>query len=146
MGQAQALATTSTSNAIVLTDFDHRRLRGLIDVLRERGDDPTLDVLELELELAAVVDPKEIPPDVVTMNSTVEILDLDSKERRSITLVFPGTASVGVGRVSVLAPIGAALLGAHVGEEVTWPSPKGTRRARVETITYQPEAAGDWHL
>lgn len=142
----QAHHSTTTSTAIVVTEFDHRRLRGLIDVLRTRGDDPTLDVLELELDLAAVVDPHVIPPTVVTMNSTVEVVDPDTDEPRSLTLVFPGTASVGAGRVSVLAPIGAALLGARVGEVVTWPTPKGPRRARIGRITYQPEAAGDWHL
>lgn len=144
MNQAHHPSTTSTS--IVVTEFDHRRLRGLIDVLRERGDDPTLDVLELELDLASVVDPHAVPPTVVTMNSTVEVMDADTDEPRTLTLVFPGTAPVGEGRVSVLAPIGAALLGAHVGEEVTWPTPKGTRRARIQRIAYQPEAAGDWHL
>lgn len=142
----QAHHTTTTSTAIVVTEFDHRRLRGLIDVLRERGDDPTLDVLELELDLAAVVDAHAVPPTVVTMNSTVEVVDPDTDEPRSLTLVFPGTASVGAGRVSVLAPIGAALLGARVGEMVTWPTPKGPRRARIGRITYQPEAAGDFHL
>ena len=132
---------------IVITAFDHRRLRGLIDLLRDRqGDDATLDDLEHELELASIVEPREIPATVVTMNSTVEIEDLDSGEVRGFTVVFPGAAAVGTGHISVLAPIGTALLGAQVGDEVTWSTPGRTRRVRVERIVYQPEADGRFDL
>lgn len=128
--------------SILLTELDHRRLRGLIEVLRGRGDDATLDALEGELERAAVVAAEAIPPTVVTMSSTVELEDTAAAEPRSLTLVFPGAAPVGGGHVSVLSPIGTALLGARVGDEVTWATPKGRRRARVLRVNDQPAASG----
>jgi regulator of nucleoside diphosphate kinase len=131
--------------APVITDVDHRRLRGLIDLLRERADDPALEALESELDMASVVASQDLPANVVTMNSTVEVVDLDSQDVRSLTLVFPGASAVGGGSVSVLAPVGVALLGARAGQVVTWPAPGGVRRARVDRVAH-PDAAGDHHL
>ncbi|AUX46739.1 nucleoside diphosphate kinase regulator [Sorangium cellulosum] len=136
------------SNPIVLTEFDRDRLTRLLESLRARpgGDSPDLEALETELDRADVVKPGEIPPNVVTMNSKVELVDLDTQERLCLTVVFPGTADVKSGRISVLAPIGLALLGCREADEVEWPTPSRTRRLRLERIVYQPEASGRFDI
>jgi regulator of nucleoside diphosphate kinase len=135
------------SNPLTMTEFDLRRLDALFERLRlHLKPPPTLTLLERELERAVVVKPDQVPPTVVTMNSEVEVLDLDSGERRTLTLVFPALAGIEAGRVSVLAPLGTALLGSNQGAGVTWQTPRGQRRLRVERIVYQPEAAGRFDL
>jgi regulator of nucleoside diphosphate kinase len=135
------------AGSIIVTEFDKRRLLGLIDIFRARStDSDSLDELELELERADTVEPWNVPADVVTMNSTVELVDLDTRDRRTLTIVFPGTADAASGRVSILAPVGLALLGARQGAQVECPTPNGTRRMVVERISFQPEANGKYHL
>jgi regulator of nucleoside diphosphate kinase len=133
--------------SIVVTEFDKRRLLGLIEIFRDRSADAaSLDELELELERADTVEPQKVPADVVTMNSTVEVVDVDTRDRRTLTVVFPGAANAALGRVSVLAPVGLALLGARQGAQVECPTPGGTRRVVVERISFQPEAEGKFTL
>lgn len=135
------------SNAPTMTDFDLHRLDALFERIRRQvKPPPTLSVLERELERANVVKPQEISANVVTMNSRVEVLDLDTDERRLLTLVFPAQAGIEAGRVSVLAPLGTALLGSREGSSVTWTTPRGLKRLRVERVLYQPEAAGRFDL
>jgi regulator of nucleoside diphosphate kinase len=135
------------TNVAMMTDFDLRRLDALFERLRGQVRPPaTLSVLERELERARVVKPEEIPPNVVTMNSQVEVVGLDGTERRCLTLVFPARASIEEGRVSVLAPLGTALLGSQVGNIVQWRTPRGDRQVRIERIVYQPEAQGRFDL
>lgn len=136
------------TNPIVITEFDRQRLARLLEALRARpgADFPNLEALEIELERADVVKPQEIPPDVVTMNSTAQLVDLDTREVLSLTVVFPGAAEVSSGRISVLAPMGLALLGCREGEEVEWPTPSRTRRLWIERVVYQPEASGRFDL
>ncbi|AUX27489.1 nucleoside diphosphate kinase regulator [Sorangium cellulosum] len=136
------------SNPIVLTEFDRDRLVRLIEAMRERpgGDTPNLEELEIEIERADVVKPGDIPPNVITMNSKVELVDLDTQEQLCMTVVFPGAADVKSGRISVLAPMGLALLGCRETEEVEWPTPSRTRRLRIQRIVYQPEASGRFDI
>ena len=135
------------SNLLTMTEFDLRRLDSLFERLRRHvKPPPTLTVLERELERAVVVKPEEIPSTIVTMNSEVRIMDLDTGERRCLTLVFPWMAGIESGRVSVLAPLGTALLGSREGARVAWQSPRGARRLRIESVVYQPEAAGRFDL
>jgi regulator of nucleoside diphosphate kinase len=137
----------SLSNSLTMTEFDVRRLDALFERLRlHLKPPPTLTLLERELERAVVVKPDEVPATVVTMNSEVEVVDLDTGERRSLTLVFPAMAGIEAGRVSVLAPLGTALLGSCQGAQVAWQTPRGARRLRVESVVYQPEAAGRFDL
>lgn len=137
----------SLSNPLTLTEFDLRRLDALFERVRlHLKPPPTLTVLERELERAVVVKPDEVPSTIVTMNSEVEVTDLDTGERRSLTLVFPSMAGIESGRVSVLAPLGTALLGSHQGTDVTWQTPRGARRVRIENVVFQPEAAGRFDL
>lgn len=133
---------------IYVTEFDLKRLSGLLGCAQSWGnkDRDCLVKLEEELEWAQVVSPQEIPGDVVTMNSRARIRDLKSNEEMVFTLVFPAEADYERGRLSVLAPIGMALLGYRAGETVEWKVPAGVRRLKIEQVLYQPEAAGDYHL
>jgi len=127
---------------IYITDDDCERLRRLI--AGRRGvysiDQEYLDVLEQELDRAEVVEPGAIPRDVVTMNSKVRLKDLDSGETREYRLIFPAENRTD-DSVSVLAPIGTAMLGYRVGDVIQWQVPKGTRRLKVMQVIEQPEAA-----
>ena len=127
---------------IVVTSSDLERLRTLIDTTA--GD--KADALDAELTRAVVVEPAEVPADVVTMNSRVVYRDEESNETREVTLSYPKDASLEQGRVSVLAPVGAALLGLSVGQEIDWQLPGGkTKRLRIMSVNYQPQAAGHYH-
>lgn len=124
---------------IVVTSTDMERLRTLIDTTS--GDQA--ETLDGELLRAEVVDASEIAPDVVTMNSRVQYRDEDTGEVREVTLSYPKDVSLEPGRVSVLAPVGAALIGLSVGQEIEWEQPGGRhKRLRILSVTYQPQAAG----
>jgi len=130
---------------IYITGYDMERLRALIEIYG--GDDtPYLDRLEEELDRAMIVDPKDIPADVVTMNSVVRIKDLDTGEEKSFALVFPNKTGIGEKSVSVLAPIGTALIGCREGDSIDWDVPGGTKRIQIVQIVYQPERIGNYDL
>lgn len=129
---------------IVISDFDRRRLDALIAEHADHGlaERHYLEDLQGELERAWSVNPCDVPPDVVTMNSTVQLRDLDTGDTETFTLVFPEDADVMRQRISVLAPIGTAILGYRTGDVILWPVPQGRARLRVEQVLYQPERAG----
>ncbi|MFA6954871.1 MAG: nucleoside diphosphate kinase regulator [Thermoanaerobaculia bacterium] len=136
-----------TSSAIHITRFDKKRLMSLLQGLNAAQATPAeIEDLEQELERGTEVDSKEIGPDVVTMNSTVRVTDLDADTTHLYTIVFPADADFEKGRISILSPLGTALLGYRAGDVVTWHVPRGTRKLRIEELVYQPEAAGDFHL
>ena len=128
---------------ISVTKPDFEKLQWLIEGWRSRGapDSEYLERLEQELERAEVVEADAIPPDVVTMNSLVRLKDLDSGAVTDYRLVFPFQSRPENG-VSVLAPVGAAMLGYRAGDVVEWRVPRGIRRLQVVKVLYQPEAAG----
>ncbi len=133
---------------IYITEFDWNRLR---DVLQARikakvRDRDHLESLQNELDRAHVVDASAIPHDVVTMSSQVRIEEVDTGMENVFTLVFPSDASIPEKKLSILAPIGTALLGSRAGGTVDWPVPAGMRTVRIPEVLYQPEAAGDYHL
>jgi regulator of nucleoside diphosphate kinase len=131
----------SSPPRIILSRFDHERLERLLEKVGAR---PDLDALREEIERAEIVEPEAIPETVVTMNSIVRFVDEESGRESEVKLVFPGHADVESQRISVLAPVGSALLGLSVGDSIDWPLPNGRkRRLRVIALTYQPEAAGD---
>ena len=136
------------TTSIYITGPDYERLSGLIDRTRERSnvDREYLNKLEAELDRAEIVDPKDIPADVITMRSRVRLKDLVSGESNTYSLVFPTEADFAEGKISVLAPIGTAILGYGLGDTIEWPVPSGLRRLKVEEILYQPESAGDREL
>jgi len=133
---------------IYITQSDLERLRKLLREAQytEYRKSKYLDRLQMEIDRAIVVAPQEIPGDVVTMNSRVCLVDIDTEEEEIYTLVYPENADLKLGRVSVLAPIGTAMLGYEVGDIFEWEVPAGKRRLRVAKILYQPEASGDYHL
>lgn len=134
--------------AIYITEFDQHRLSELIDELHRTGyaNRDALRRLEGELARAQIVAPTEVPPDVITMNSKARLYDLEFEEEMTVTLVFPEDADPAQDKVSVLAPIGMAMLGYRVGDTFEWEVPAGISHLRVLEILYQPEAAGDYHL
>jgi regulator of nucleoside diphosphate kinase len=135
-------------NKIYITEFDMKRLKGLIQFAEARWDKRVvqyLEELDEELDRAEIVKPEEIPTDVITMNSTFRLRDLDSGEELVYTLVFPARADSTNGKISILAPIGTAVLGYRIGDTIEWIVPAGLKRFRVKEIVYQPEAAGDYH-
>lgn len=131
---------------IYITELDMERLkeRLLESEAVPEGDRENLAELEQELMRAEVVSPQEVPGDVITMNSLVRLKDLDTKKELTYTLVFPADADAAQNKISVLAPIGTALIGYRVGDIITWEVPAGRRRLKVEEVLYQPEAAGDY--
>ena len=135
---------TTMNRTIYITQPDMNRLRSLIDSMKSSRED--LKTLSAELEQANVVSPADIPADVITMNSKAQVRDLDDNELMTYTLVFPGKANVDEGMISVLAPIGTAMLGHRVGDEFEWHVPAGSIRLRVEKVLYQPEASGHYNL
>ena len=127
--------------AIVLSEADLDRLERLLDSLPSFNT-PDLDALRQELERAEVLEPGAIPPQVITMNSTARFRDQTSGREFELTLVYPDDTHLTHGTVSVLAPVGSALLGLSVGQSIEWPLPGGrTMTLTVLAVTYQPEAA-----
>jgi regulator of nucleoside diphosphate kinase len=124
-----------THRAIVITRTDAARLRDLLAArARVQLDQDHLHELAEELEQARIAEPDEVPADVITLHTRVRVLDLVSGERQELTLVLPRESDAGAGRISVLAPLGTALLGYRVGDEVQWRMPGGLRRLRVESV------------
>ena len=127
------------NRSIVISRTDAARLRDLIASRARMGrDQDHLHELAAELEQARIADPDEVPADVITINTRVRVLDLNSGERRELTLVLPGQSDASAGQISVLAPLGTALLGYRAGDEIEWLMPGGLRRMRVESV--QPPA------
>ena len=133
---------------IVITEQDRKRLIDLILDAQsgEYRGSVYLDKLRGELHRAQIVAPQDIPADTITMNSKVALLDLDTREEEIYTLVYPENADSAEGKISVLAPIGTAMLGYRVGDVFEWEVPAGKRRLKVDRILYQPESAGDYDL
>jgi regulator of nucleoside diphosphate kinase len=139
----------ATSAVIYLTDHDRKRLVTLLDVALSSPDTsvrPDLRRLNVELERAQVVRSEEVPPDVVTLNSQVLVKDLEDGEESRWLLTFPTDANVFENKISVLSPVGTALIGARKGDEIEWHSEGGGGRLLVKDILYQPEAAGRFDL
>ena len=137
----------SSKDNLVISSFDKQRIMRLLqtsETASEQRDE--VEDLVHEIERGVEVQPQEIPPDVVTMNSTVRVTDVDSGSTHEYTIVFPADADYAKGKISILAPLGTALLGYRVGDTVDWRVPRGVRHLRIDEIVYQPEAAGDFHL
>jgi regulator of nucleoside diphosphate kinase len=127
---------------ITITTQDLERLHDLVTL----ESNPAADRLDAELARARVVSPSALDRDVVPMNSDVAYGDVTSGVRRTVRIVYPHMADTARGYVSVLAPIGSALLGLRVGQEIEWRMPSGVRRVRVLDVPYQPEANGHFDL
>jgi regulator of nucleoside diphosphate kinase len=133
-----------SERTIYMTAQDRQRLEKMLEQPTATHDREDVRELIVEISRATVVPAAQIPADVITMNSRARLLDRDQGEIFDYTLVYPADADFGQSKISVLAPIGAAMLGYRVGDEIEWPVPAGVRRLRVEEVLYQPEAAGDF--
>lgn len=120
---------------IYISREDHSKLRLLLGTLPASNGNSPVQKLRAELDRAAVLDPAALPPDIVTMESTVEYEDLGSGEIEEYTLTFPDRADVEKKRLSILAPIGTALIGCRVGDVVNWSTPGGTRQLKIRRVT-----------
>lgn len=128
---------------IYVTEKDFMRLKNLLDSY----DGSEFEDLEIELDRAGVLTDTEVPKDLITMNSNVRYLNVQDNKESTITLVYPKEANSSEGKISILAPLGSALIGLKVGQEINWMFPDGkTRTLRILDVIYQPEANGDWHL
>lgn len=138
---------TTPAPAVRVTAEDMARLRAVVERHLEGSRAAAAEQLELELDRAMVVPQEQIPADVVTMRSRILFEDLETGRRREATLVYPDEANIDQSMISILAPVGQAVLGLKVGDEIEWPLPNARRaRLRIIEVLYQPEAAGDFHL
>jgi regulator of nucleoside diphosphate kinase len=129
--------------SIHVTQQDLDRLRSVVATHEAGRDAAAAQQLETELDRAVVVPHDDLPADVVTMHSRVVFED-ETGRRRDVQLVYPWEAAPERGRVSILAPVGVALLGLSVGQEIDWPMPNGrTASLRIVSVLYQPEAEGN---
>ena len=129
---------------IILTSQDLDRLEALLEALPATAF-PGKTELRAELDRAELVEPQEVPPNVVTMNSKVRFA-LESGEEFCLTLVYPKDMDGSAERISILAPVGSALLGLSAGEHIEWPRPGGGMlKVRLVEVVYQPERAGEFH-
>jgi regulator of nucleoside diphosphate kinase len=131
-----------------LSRYDVQRLTRLIqDITPSNYETGSLERLIEKLQGGGELPARDMPGDLVTMHSVVVLLDLEHNNKAmECTLVFPGDSDAARGRISVLAPLGAALFGARVGDVLEVALPAGSRRWQVESLLYQPEAAGDFNL
>lgn len=134
---------------IYITETDLSRLTKLIETARNSGNDSNkeyLDKLEEELDVAEIVKPHKVPKHVITMRSKARLRDLDTGREMVYSLVFPDEADSNKGKISILAPVGTAMIGYGTGDIIEWKVPAGLRTLKVEDVLYQPEASGDYHL
>ncbi|MBB1311001.1 nucleoside diphosphate kinase regulator [Pseudoalteromonas sp. SR44-5] len=130
---------------LIISSLDADRLYDLMESL-PAGSFAGEKELEAELGRATIVEPKDVPSTVVTMNSTVNFIVESTKEEFTKTLVYPKNADASADKISILAPVGSALLGLSQGDEIEWPKPSGGLiKVKIKAITYQPERAGELH-
>ncbi|CAI85357.1 putative regulator of nucleoside diphosphate kinase [Pseudoalteromonas translucida] len=130
---------------IIISSLDADRLYDLIESLPANSFAGEKE-LEAELGRATIVDPKDVPATIVTMNSTVNFVVESSKEEFNLTLVYPKDLDASGQKISILAPIGGALLGLSQGDEIEWPKPGGGLiKVKIKEVTYQPERVGELH-
>lgn len=133
---------SQTMPPLILSLRDVRRIEALLATPRGEAS-AVADALEAELLRGDVREPADVPADVVTMNSELVCVDEASGAERRLTLVYPEAADAAAGKVSILAPVGAALLGLRVGQSIDWPLPGGrSTRLTVKAVLYQPESSG----
>lgn len=130
---------------ITVSTLDAERLERLLDAMPDVAVSGKAELFE-ELGRAELVAPQDVPPTVVTMNSTVRFRVESSPEEFELTLVYPKDVDDSGSKLSILAPVGSALLGLSQGDEIAWPKPGGGElRVRIVEVVYQPERSGIFH-
>ena len=141
------MTTHAQRPALLLSRIDVERIEDLLE--RPQYSGLNTAALREELERAELAEPADMPADVITMNSTALVKVVDDQQQAheyELTLVYPRDADGSGEKVSILAPVGSALLGLRVGSSIDWPMPGGrSARLHVLSIRYQPEAAGALH-
>lgn len=135
--------------ATCINQYDLERLRELISVVRVFGRkewQESADTLDTVLTDSRVISPREVPGDVVTMNSRVRLRDDVSGDEQVVVLVFPRDLHVHEANVCVLDPLGLGLFGRRLGDRFEVQSKKGSTTYQVDALLYQPESAGDFHI
>lgn len=129
---------------IKITELDYIRLNNLVGSSRNANNIElrNLEILAREINRAEKVDSKEIAPEFITMNSVVQVMNESDKKPMTIKIVYPKEANFKKGYVSVLSPLGSALLGCKIGDSVQFDAPKGLVTINIQEIEYQPEANG----
>lgn len=132
-----------TPRKIIINVEDHRRLESLVNSTTARAisENERIEELRKELQRATILSDAEMPADVVRMNSSVTLRDLESDETDTYTLVYPSAADIANNMLSILAPVGTAILGYRTGDEVRWQVPQGWRRFKVERVEFEPADA-----
>lgn len=123
-------------NSLVISETDYQRLLQLID----KNDTPAAEALEAEISRAEIMQAEDFPADAVSMDSRVTFIDLDSNEEKTISLVYPAEANVDEMKISILSPVGSALIGLRIGGNINWPVPQGKIRRLKVTSVQQPDA------
>lgn len=118
--------------SLVISQEDFHQISALLSIAKTE----TAELLEEELGRAKLIPTEQLSNNIVSMNSGVTFLDLDTGKEQQMTLVYPHEANMETGRVSVLAPVGAALLGLSVGQEIDWPvRDKKIRRLKIVSVS-----------
>jgi regulator of nucleoside diphosphate kinase len=135
-------------NTIILSKLDYSRIHKSVHEARQNKTIGAEEVKKLlgELKSAKIVEPEEIPADVVTMNSIVRISFPGTNKSLQLRIVYPADANIRENKISIFSPVATALIGYRVGDEIEWIVPSGLTKLRIEEIVYQPEAAGDFEL
>jgi regulator of nucleoside diphosphate kinase len=130
---------------IIITEVDFARLNSLIYRLLDENNQNirALNFLNIEIKRAKKVTPKRIKPDFITMDSSVEVTFLETGKTKELKLVYPQKANSEEGLISVLSPLGCALLGFKAGDFVSFEANGGTQTLRIEKVLFQPEANGE---
>jgi regulator of nucleoside diphosphate kinase len=133
---------------LILNKLDYLRIKKAIESAREVKSINAAESESLirELDSAKIVEPEEVPFDVVTMNSIVKISFLNTNKQIQFQMVYPKDADFKKNKISIFSPIATALIGYKVGDEVEWIVPAGLTKIRIDEILYQPEASGDFTL
>ena len=135
----------NTKTEIIISSLDADRLYALMESLPANSFAGEKE-LEAELGRANIVEPHEVPATVVTMNSTVNFVVESTGEEFTLTLVYPKNIDSSGNKISILAPVGSALLGLSQGDQIEWPKPGGGLiTVTIKEVTYQPERAGELH-
>ena len=135
-------ADKNAAPGITVTTLDHLRLTGVVEAFERRGQGELVEALAEELDRAEIVAPEAAPADLVTMHSRCRFAS-SSGEEREVTLVYPGEEDVAQGRISIVTPVGSALLGLRVGQSISFAGADGHSRAlTLKAVTWQPEAEG----
>ena len=130
---------------LILSSLDLDRIEALLAAIPSSAFAGKAE-LQAELDRADVLPPEQMPPNVVTMNSTVQFSIVETGKELRLTLVYPRDLDGSADKVSIFAPVGSALLGLSVGDELAWPGPGGkATTVRVTEVIYQPERAGELH-